>query len=305
MYRQVGLKEVYRDFHRLFWRITSQDPLKHLRLTRIIHGVSCSAHLSTPCLTETANRTQKPHVAHAHRHAFYADDFLGGAHSLEEAKQLIQDLRDELLNYGFQLRKWSSSDPDLIEKLPVNLRAQHDALKFFAEDYKVQALLFFWQPNLDYFVSKCPLEEKERFTQRSLLSATSKLFDPLRMAGSNHHPIQDSHAADVGALSRMGPTSARWRQECRERPTSWSISDPKHQNSQSSHRWELGDITTSCLLWRLWGSICRSHLLTRYLPIASCDDVNFVVKNPRCSSKNSFIANAWAPWSWRRSRTSL
>ena len=45
--------------------------------------------LSTQCLTETAMMTQKPHVAHALRHAFYVDDFLGGADSLEEAQQLI------------------------------------------------------------------------------------------------------------------------------------------------------------------------------------------------------------------------
>ena len=179
MYSQVGLKEDHRDFHRLLWRNTSQDPLKHLRLTRIIYGVSCSAHLSTRCLTETANRTQKPHVAHALRHAFYVDDFLGGAHSLEEAQHLIQDLRDELSNYGFPLRKWSSSDPVLIKNLPAHLRAENDDLKLFAEDYKVKALGVFWQPNLDQFVFKCSLEESEELTKRNLLSSTSKLFDPL------------------------------------------------------------------------------------------------------------------------------
>ena len=118
MYRQVGLKEGHKDFHRLLWRNTSHDPLKHLRITRIVFGVSSSAHLSTRCLTETANRTQKPHVALALRHAIYDDDFLGGANSLEEAQQLIQDLRDELSNYDFPLRKWSLSDLDLIKILP-------------------------------------------------------------------------------------------------------------------------------------------------------------------------------------------
>ena len=94
-------------------------------------------------MAETANRTQKPHVAHALRHAFYVDDFLGGADSLEEAQQLMQDFRDELSNYGFPLRKWSSSDPDLIKNLPAHLRAENDDLKLFAEDYKVKALGIF------------------------------------------------------------------------------------------------------------------------------------------------------------------
>ena len=81
MYRQVGIHEDQRDFHRLLWRDTTQEPLKHLRLTRVIYGVSCAAHLATRSLTEIANRTQKPHVAHAVRHAFYVDDFIGGANS--------------------------------------------------------------------------------------------------------------------------------------------------------------------------------------------------------------------------------
>ena len=179
MYRQVGLHEDYRDFHRLLWRDTTQEPLKHLRLTRVIYGVSCAVHLATRSLTEIANRTQKPHVAHAVRHAFYVDDFIGGANSLEEAQQLIQDLREELSNHGFPLRKWTSSDPGLIKNLSADLRAENDDLKLFAEDYKVKALGISWQLNPDQFNFKCSFEESQQLTKQTLLSATSKLFDPL------------------------------------------------------------------------------------------------------------------------------
>ena len=129
MYRQVGLREEDRDFHRILWRDTSSSPLKHLRLTRIIYGVSCSAHLATRTLIEIAKRTQKPHVAEALRHSFYVDDYLGGANSLEEAQQLLADLRQELLHYGFPLRKWSSSSQDLLKSIDKDLRAENDELK--------------------------------------------------------------------------------------------------------------------------------------------------------------------------------
>ena len=62
MYRQVGLKTEDRDFHRILWRDSSDLPLKHLRLTRVIYGVACSAHLSTHALIEIANRTKLPYV---------------------------------------------------------------------------------------------------------------------------------------------------------------------------------------------------------------------------------------------------
>ena len=140
MYRQVGLKEEDRDFHRLLWRDDSSMPIKHLRMTSVIYGVSCSAQLSTRCLKEVAQQTEKENVANALKHSFYVDDFLGGANLIEEAETLIQDLRSELIKYGFPLRKWSSSHPEFIQNLSTDLRAESDDLKLFSEDYKVKAL---------------------------------------------------------------------------------------------------------------------------------------------------------------------
>ena len=131
MYRQIGLREEDRDFNRL-WRDTASS-IKHLRMTRIIYGVSCSAHVATRCLTEVANKT-KSHVAKAIKHSFY--DFPGGANSLE-AIQLVNDLRQELLKNGFCLRKWSSNDQNLIKSISSELRAEKDNLKLFSDDCKV------------------------------------------------------------------------------------------------------------------------------------------------------------------------
>ena len=179
MYRQVGLREEDRDFHRILWRETSSSPLKHFRLTRVIYGVSCAAHLSTRTLVEIAKRTQKPHVAKALKHSFYVDDYLGGANSLEEAHQLLTDLRQELLHYGFPLRKWSSNSQDLLKSIDKDLRTENDELKLFSEDFKVKALGIKWTPNSDEFIFKSSLDPPQQLTKRNLLSATSKLFDPL------------------------------------------------------------------------------------------------------------------------------
>ena len=74
MYRQVGLKED-RDFHRILWRDSSDLSLKHLRMTRVIYGVACSAHVSNRALSEIAKRTKLAHVKNALE--FYFDDYLG------------------------------------------------------------------------------------------------------------------------------------------------------------------------------------------------------------------------------------
>ena len=179
MYRQVGLKEEDRDFHRIPWRDSSDLQLKHLRMTRVIYGVACSAHVSTRALSEIAKRTKVTHVKNALESSFYVDDYLGGANSLEAASQLVKDLRDELLAYGFPLRKWCSSHPELIKELPIDYRAEGDDLKLLSEDYKVKALGISWKPNADVFVFKVSLEPLKVITKRNLLSAISKLFDPL------------------------------------------------------------------------------------------------------------------------------
>ncbi len=145
----------------------------------MIYGISCSAPLFTRCLIEIANRTSKSNLAQALRTSFYVDDFLGGAQSVDEAKSLSADLNSELLEYGFPLRIWSSSHSDLIKDLSTELRAENDEMKLFSEDYKVKALGVSWKPNQDVFVFKYNHGDVDTLTKKNLLSATSKLFDPL------------------------------------------------------------------------------------------------------------------------------
>ena len=114
---KLGLRQEDRDFHRLLWRDTASSPIKHLRMTRVIYGVSCTSHVATRSLTEVANRSKKSHIADLIKLSFYVDDFLGGANSLEEAIQLVIGLRQELLEYGSPLRKWSSNDKNLIKSI--------------------------------------------------------------------------------------------------------------------------------------------------------------------------------------------
>lgn len=45
------------------------------------------------------------------------DDYLGGAESLQEAITLRDNIIEVLLKGGFDLRKWTSSDPELLTGL--------------------------------------------------------------------------------------------------------------------------------------------------------------------------------------------
>ena len=136
--------------------------------------------LSHPLPVGNRQPNKKSNVSSALLHAFYIDDFLGGANSPEDAKKLITDLYTELLEYGFPLRKWSSSHPQLIQELPSELREENDVLKLFAEDYRVMTFGVSWRPNQDTFTFKFDGDfSNNQLTKRNLLSETSRLFDPM------------------------------------------------------------------------------------------------------------------------------
>ena len=128
MYRQVELDAPDEDFHRLLWRSKKDEKVKHMRMKRVTYGIASSAFHSIRCLKEVANRTNNHTVADALNNSFYVDDFLDGAKTITEARNLMKDLCTELSASGFELRKWTSSHPESTMELPLELRGTSDEL---------------------------------------------------------------------------------------------------------------------------------------------------------------------------------
>ena len=179
MYRQFELDTPDKDFHRLLWRSKKDEKVKHMRMKRVTYGIASSAFHSTRCLKEVANRTNNHTVADALNSSFYVDDFLGGAYTITEARNLMKDLCTELSVFGFELRKWTSSHPEFTMELPLELRETSDELALFSEEYKIKALGVCWKPNTDEFAFSVDLFPVEQLTKRTLLADSSKVFDPI------------------------------------------------------------------------------------------------------------------------------
>ena len=96
MYRQVELDSPDKDFHRLLWRNSKNEEIQHLRIKRVTYGIASSAFHSTRCLKEVASQTQFESVANALNNCFYVDEFLGGADSIEDERNLVKELCLEL-----------------------------------------------------------------------------------------------------------------------------------------------------------------------------------------------------------------
>ena len=156
--------------------------LKDYRMTRITFGVSASSFIANMCVKQNAEDHihKYPEAALAVRRSFYVDDGLVGADSLDEARELRQQLQDLFSARGFLLRKWKSSEPDVLAGLPSHLLDIQSLQTLPDPDHFVKALGVEWSATSDLFrltVSSFP--QVDTLTKRVLISSIARIFDVL------------------------------------------------------------------------------------------------------------------------------
>lgn len=108
----------------------------------------------------------------------YMDDILTGADTIEEARALQRQLSDLCMAGGFPLQKWSANEPFLLNEVPAEHRMQRESLSWQAlESHPTLGLQ--WHPSRDAFFFTTRAISVSKFTKRSVLSLTARLFDPL------------------------------------------------------------------------------------------------------------------------------
>ena len=103
------------------------------------------------------------------------------ANNYEDAQHLRRQLSDLLAMAGFRLRKWSSSEPVVIEDIPEEDRLPTLAIN--KDDLpKTKTLGVMWEAQRDVFTFQVeqPLLDSKKPTKRNVLSAIASLFDPLQ-----------------------------------------------------------------------------------------------------------------------------
>ena len=137
MYRQIALDSCAKDFHRILWRDSPEEPIKQYRMTRVVYGIASSAFHSTRSLVEVANRYPDESLENSIKQDFYVDDYLSGAESIPDAHK-VEQICQQLKKHIFELRKWSSSHHEIISSLPEALRENADQEKFMDKNYKIK-----------------------------------------------------------------------------------------------------------------------------------------------------------------------
>lgn len=182
MYRQILVHPSQTKLQRILWRNDKTSDVQTFELVTVTYGTAAASYLATRCLLDLAERYENEFPLgslHLKRN-FYVDDMLTGADSKSEALA-IRDQITQLLKLGsFELSKWGSNCPELLE----GIRNQSDGLVPFDKESNYRILGTSWDMHNDFFrFSVNPEQPSPTITKRSILSELSKLFDPLGLLG--------------------------------------------------------------------------------------------------------------------------
>lgn len=179
MFRQVRIADEDCKYQRIVWRENPKEPFQHFELKTVTYGTASATFLATRTLNEAAecHRKRYPKAANHIIKNIYVDDLMAGADTVEEARGIKKQITSILSKSGFTLRKWLANDKSVLNQIDHNL---NDAPELEIEESQtVKVLGLYWNPTKDVFQFRVQLNDQPVMTKRSILSETSRLFDPL------------------------------------------------------------------------------------------------------------------------------
>ena len=108
------------------------------------------------------------------------DDFLSGADSIEEAVALHNELQSCFSQAGFLLRKWNSSEPEVLHHISSEILDAKSVHSITDGGEYTKTLGIGWSSSSDHFrLTVTDLSSTGNLTKRVLVSSIAKMFDVL------------------------------------------------------------------------------------------------------------------------------
>ena len=123
-------------------------------MTRVTFGVSASSFIANMCIKQNAltHAVRYPLAAKAVNDAFYVDDGITGADSIEAAIELQRQLQSLFSIAGFLLRKWNSSESAVLDHIDTELRDTQSIRQIDGPEMGyTKTLGIEWNAPLDHF----------------------------------------------------------------------------------------------------------------------------------------------------------
>ncbi|XP_060525309.1 uncharacterized protein LOC132701444 [Cylas formicarius] len=178
MYRQILVSDADHLFQRILWRFDPREAVREYVLSTVVYGLSCSPYLAIRVLRQLARDegARYPLAARLLDCQTYIDDIIGVTDSLEEARELRDQLVSLLKLGGFELRKWASNSPELLSSLPASY---HQPVSLCGDDNpSLKVLGLQWCSLRDVFSYRIQVVDRT-CTKRNILSQVVQIYDPL------------------------------------------------------------------------------------------------------------------------------
>ncbi|XP_067208500.1 uncharacterized protein [Linepithema humile] len=181
MFRQVWLHEDDRRYQRILWR--RNDVIESYQINTLAFGVSSSPFLAIRTVQKLADDEcdTYPRAAEILKKHLYVDDLLTGAETIEEVREIREEIIALLSRGGFTIRQWASNDERVINDLESKALHANFALN---GNHTLKTLGVKWSTHDDklHYMTH-PINTTERVTKRNILSEIAKIYDPLGLLG--------------------------------------------------------------------------------------------------------------------------
>ncbi|XP_053686569.1 uncharacterized protein LOC128736113 [Sabethes cyaneus] len=186
MFLRILIREADKWSQCFLWRANSEDEVQVYVVNVAMFGATCS-----PCTAQyVKNRNALdyadlyPRAVNAIIKDHYVDDFLSSVDSVEEAVQLVQQVKRIHAAAGFEFGKVLSNSQDVLDLLGETGSPDSKSLAFEKEKLHERVLGVVWVPAADHFTFDQPeleeaLNNETVPTKRQVLRTVMKLYDPL------------------------------------------------------------------------------------------------------------------------------
>ena len=247
MFRQILHRPVDREFLRIVWRFSPDDPIQDYSLSTVTYGTSSAPWLACRTLKELADThlSSHPSASQILSSRTYVDDINGGGANLESALAVRNELINLLHAGGFELRKWASNSPELLSDLPNEfLLPSSSSLTIDGDKTYLKVLGLCWDPVKDQFHYSIT-KSKPVSKKCEVLAVIARLYDPLGWLAPTviqaRIIFREISSDRIGWRDNVPPSTAqKWTQFQNQLPLLENLRIPRHVFASSQTQYLVG-----------------------------------------------------------------
>lgn len=119
MYRQILVREEYKEKMRILWRSSHEEPIQEYRLNTVTYGIDAAPWQAIRTMHQIAeDNAPDDETKKVIKQCFYVDDGLHGAGSVEECRSMVGKLKTTMSAGHLPLTKLFASHPDILADIP-------------------------------------------------------------------------------------------------------------------------------------------------------------------------------------------